>query len=262
LITRSAIDDPQLRNPQLWDNLASDYFNNAAYCPENDVNDERVAYLDPSKPPRTPWTGTALRQAFSTLRSKMTVLSNNFHRSGKITEGADQAEGDDDFYDMAAAIEDKHFCWTKDVYLFAYLVSGRQDQRWLTRQLDGTISFDIGTSHETLPLQQTTKKKARTGADVSGWKEVLAPSSTEVELLQLRIRRETAQSRLDVVNEDTAKVNNDSARINNDSAKERRHQLKMKNLDDAINSPETPPELLAQLKTKKIEIMEEYFRSL
>jgi hypothetical protein len=91
---------------------------------------------------------------------------------------------------------------------------------------------------------------------------VLAPSSTEVELLQLRIRRETAQSRLDVVNEDTAKVNNDSARINNDSAKERRHQLKMKNLDDAINSPETPPELLAQLKTKKIEIMEEYFRSL
>jgi len=36
----------------------------------------------------------------------------------------------------------------------------------------------------------------------------------------------------------------------------------MKNLDDAINSPETPPELLAQLKAKKIEIMEEYFRSL
>ena len=258
-MTRSAIDDPQLRNPQLWETLATDYFNNAAYRPENDVNDERVAHLDPSKAPTTPWTGSALRQAFSTLRSKMTVLSNNFHRSGKITEGADHADGDDDFYDMAAAMEDKTFCWTKDVYLFAYLVSGRQDQRWLTRQLDVATSFDIGTSHETL---QQTRKKAKTGGDVSGWKEVLAPSSTEVELLQLRIRRETAQARLDVVNEDTAKVNNDSARINNESAKERRHQLKMKNLDDAINSSETPPELLAQLKAKKVEIMEEYFRSL
>jgi hypothetical protein len=54
----------------------------------------------------------------------MTVLSNNFHRSGKIAE-ADHAEGDDGFHDMAAAMEDKDFCWTKDVYIFVWFLVGK-----------------------------------------------------------------------------------------------------------------------------------------
>jgi hypothetical protein len=83
LIARSVIDDPKLRNPQLWEALATDYFNNEAFRPENNVNDERVVHLDPSKPPKTPWTGAVLRQTFSTLRSKMTVMPNLQNMTGR-----------------------------------------------------------------------------------------------------------------------------------------------------------------------------------
>ena len=62
----------------------------------------------------------------------MTKLCLDFKKSGNISEGADHAEGDDELFDGAAAIENKDFKWSKNAYLFVYLVYDRNPRQWFT----------------------------------------------------------------------------------------------------------------------------------
>jgi len=135
MCARSALDNPSTRLSALWDSLATDFFNNPIFAPENIYTDSRIEYIDPSKPPTRPWTGYQLRKNFSALRTEMTKHTMNFKKSGNIAEGEHHAEGDDEFFQQvefmepndeseSAALEDKVFMWSRSVYLFIYILYG------------------------------------------------------------------------------------------------------------------------------------------
>ena len=94
----------------------------------------------------------------------MTKLCLDFKKSGNITEGADHAEGDDELFDGAAAIENKDFKWSKNVYLFVYLVYDRNPKQWFTRSLQDNLTIDIGADDDGImestrePAQNTSAK--------------------------------------------------------------------------------------------------------
>ena len=95
------LDNPELRNEALWERIATEYFNSASYAPSNDFDYVlRIDDIDPSEPPGTAWSGKDFRSIFSALRTKMSVLVNNFKRSGQICEGEDHADGDDEIQEM------------------------------------------------------------------------------------------------------------------------------------------------------------------
>jgi hypothetical protein len=93
----------------------------------------------------------------------MTKLCLDFKKSGNISEGADHAEGDDELFDGAAAIENKDFKWSKNVYLFVYLVYDRNPKQWFTRTLQDNLTIDIGADDDGI-MESTRESAQKTSA--------------------------------------------------------------------------------------------------
>lgn len=140
---RQMLDNPEFRNEAIWERLAKNFFNSYSFAPENEFNHvEKIKGIDPSEPPAVEWSAKDVRSIFSALRTKMSILVNNFKRSGQIAEGIDHADGDDEIQEIMErdqnggegddedycneqAIANTRYKWDKDVYLFVYLVYGR-----------------------------------------------------------------------------------------------------------------------------------------
>ena len=85
----------------MWDRLAKDYFNSFSFAPENEFTYvEKIRDISPQDPPAVEWSGKDVRSIFSALRTKMSILVNNFKRSGQIAEGADHGDGDDEIQEL------------------------------------------------------------------------------------------------------------------------------------------------------------------
>jgi len=70
---RAALDEKRLRNNELWNTLALDFFNNPEWEVSNTQTDIRVAEIDPSVLPVEPFSGEKLRTLFSGLRTQYTT---------------------------------------------------------------------------------------------------------------------------------------------------------------------------------------------
>ncbi len=91
--SRSSLDNRHERAPARWDYLATTYFNNEDWAPENlFLEDERVNMLDPSRPPVPTVTGQQLQKMMSKIKTEYTVVHGNFHQSGNLMEGEDNGE--------------------------------------------------------------------------------------------------------------------------------------------------------------------------
>lgn len=162
---RKCLDDKTTRNPALWDDLAC-IFNHENFAPENEIDDERLANIDPSKPPLTKWSGTELRTTFSKLRSVMTIKTRNFKASGQHEEGADHADGDDQFFgtldnsDEHHAKCNKEWDWNGSIFLFIYIQYGRSPPHFVTREQVEEMSLDQGISGDILTGGGSSKKRS------------------------------------------------------------------------------------------------------
>jgi len=120
----------------------------------------------------------------------------------------------------AAAIENKDFKWSKNVYLFVYLVYDRNPKQWFTRSLQDNLTIDIGADDDGImestrqPAQNTSAKytieisivyltilkklfrKRGNALNTDIIRSVMTPSSSEVEAFKARTERDKAQALL------------------------------------------------------------------
>ena len=165
---RLALDSKSERTIALWKELADNFFNNAEWKPENEQTDSRIANIDPSEPPRTPWTGEELRSTFSTLRSDMTIKTKNFTSSGQLQEGADHGDGDDEWYKRCIDGKDPaevntNWNWGKHVYLYIYLIYGRVAPSWTMRESPSSTRTELGFGTPSSDLSSNGDDSAKKG---------------------------------------------------------------------------------------------------
>lgn len=131
---RSILDDKSVRNKELWLRLADDFINNSAWNPVNEFEDSRLDYVDPRFPPTKPITAEQLRKMWSDLRTKYSLVNENFNRSGNGLQG--DGDGDDDFYE--------NFCQGNLVFFYMHKLFGGKPPSYVTRDLREGLQSDVG----------------------------------------------------------------------------------------------------------------------
>lgn len=135
-LRRAELDDKSLRTIEHWRYLCAEFYNNVAWKPLNGCDDQRCYQLDPSHAPETPLTGEQLRAMFTDVRGKYTRMYANWKQSGNIEQGADNGEGDDDFYE--------NFCGKDSVYLYIHLAYAGAPPSYCMRNLDDDLQCEEG----------------------------------------------------------------------------------------------------------------------
>lgn len=135
----------------LWKELVEEYFNVPNWRPTNIFTDNRVSHLDPSKAPQQPWGPDQLRLQFSKMRTQFTLLNANFHKSGQMEEGADHAEGDDEFFEKYAGRD----C----VYLFMRMLFRTGMPSFISRDMVKSNQMDQGLGTQTTTPDSGGKRK-------------------------------------------------------------------------------------------------------
>ena len=208
-LQRKELDDKSSRNPQLWEDLAVT-FNSSEYAPENDIDDDRLSEIDPSKPPSTKWTGSELRTTFSKLRSVMTIKTRNFKASGQHVQGDDNLDGDDELADSFNLSDEDHAKCNKDwewngcIYLFIYILYGRSAPHFVTRDQVPAMCLDEGVSGDKV-LGGGVSGKKRNYSDTNQQDKLIAAlnapiviskDKTEMSLLSAQLAHCREQSKV------------------------------------------------------------------
>jgi hypothetical protein len=75
--------------PNLWNQLAKDFFNNPTWDPKNaDIADNVTNYIDPSHPPSPPFSGSQLRALYHFVRSQYSLASNHLRESHTLNSAS------------------------------------------------------------------------------------------------------------------------------------------------------------------------------
>ena len=111
--SRAAVDDKQLRVNELWEKIATDFFNvptwNLELFNQENKGPAGIDFIDPyhhSDNPNHKFTGTDIRVTFNKLKTMYTIVSTHFRGSGRIEGGGQEfeegIEADDIFYENFA----------------------------------------------------------------------------------------------------------------------------------------------------------------
>jgi hypothetical protein len=255
----------------MWEELAKNFFNSPTFAPHNPyTHDERLADIDPSKAPSTPWSGSQLRKQVASIRGELTKVSANFKKSGQIAEGADHGEGDDEIYYTHAAALDKEFKWSRNVFLYIYLVYGRSPQQWYMRDLPRNLQLDVGIKESTAvpsSSQVSRQRKKESQVDYPSLKEALAPSDVEVKLLEAQLIRENAaaareaESTRSLLEEgrrrELAHAREEAKALRDEMMEREAHILqRVKLLNTLMDDVDCTPELKEVYKAKKLQLLQ------